>query len=338
MSLKKTNLKYIYVQQLSREEGVLKMNRQTLKRLMVKGTMAYVAVFSLVLMVAMPAVALIAARNSVNSRSIINGQVTYRDIGKKAVRNKHIGKKAVKRANIGRDAVNGYHIKSSSVMGSDIKNGTIKNADIAAGAAISASKINRAGFDAVYVNDGAGEVHADDIALNQVNSNHITNDSIKNADIKSNAAIADSKISYSTKTGYLSIPAAALTPSLNGMTYSSSSYLTGYGWFKAPVNLPQGAVVQALRYYAYDNSAGYTYAVLNRADWSPSTAENMAQTGNTVGTSTNWRPTEDLSIGAPIINNQSGYAYYVNVFLSSNSSALRAGNIRIKYTYSSPGS
>ena len=37
------------------------MNRQTLKRLMVKGTMAYVAVFSLVLMMAMPALALIAA-------------------------------------------------------------------------------------------------------------------------------------------------------------------------------------------------------------------------------------------------------------------------------------
>ncbi|HEB12914.1 MAG TPA: hypothetical protein ENI11_04480, partial [Actinobacteria bacterium] len=76
MPLKKTNLKYIYVKQLSRK-GVFKMNRQTFKRLMVKGTMAYVAVFALVLMVAMPAVALIAARNSVNSRSIINGQVTY---------------------------------------------------------------------------------------------------------------------------------------------------------------------------------------------------------------------------------------------------------------------
>ena len=86
------------------------MNRQTLKRLMVKGTMAYVAVFSLVLMVAMPALALIAAKNSVNSRSIIDHTIKSQDLRNKAVTTDRIAPRAVKRGKIGKRAIRTEHI------------------------------------------------------------------------------------------------------------------------------------------------------------------------------------------------------------------------------------
>ena len=84
------------------------MNRQTLKRLMAKGIMAYVAVFSLVLMVAMPALALMA--NSVGTREIKNHSIRSADIRNKAVTTDRIAPRAVKRGKIGKRAIRTEHI------------------------------------------------------------------------------------------------------------------------------------------------------------------------------------------------------------------------------------
>ncbi len=76
---------------------------------MAKGIMAYVAVFSLVLMVAMPALAVLAA-NSVGSPEIIDHSIRSADIRNKAVTTDRIAPRAVKRGKIGKRAIRTEHI------------------------------------------------------------------------------------------------------------------------------------------------------------------------------------------------------------------------------------
>ncbi len=125
-----------------------------LKRLAIKGMMTYIAVFALMLMVAMPALALLA--DSVKSPAIVNGQVLSRDIGFGEVTSKDIRERAVEARDIGKRAVKNGHIGNDAVVGRQIKNGTIANVDISPRGDIAACKINTAGLNADTV-DG---VHA----------------------------------------------------------------------------------------------------------------------------------------------------------------------------------
>ncbi len=237
------------------------MNRQTLKKLMVKGTMTYIAVFSLVLMVAMPALALMA--NSVGTREIKDHSIRSADIRNKAVTTDRIAPRAVKRGKIGKRAIRTEHINY----------------------------------------------------------------------------MADSKIRYSTKTGYLSIPVAALTPNSDNIDYSraqSIRLITGTGGFRAAVYLPDGARVIKLRYSHKDNSSGITYAVLSRVSHLANAANDLGETPVSANASA-WQVSQDTSIGSATIDN-SAYSYYVYVWLSAADINLKAGNIVIDYTYSSPGS
>ena len=93
----------------SKIKGALKMNRQMIKRLAVKGTMTYIAVFSLVLMVAMPALALMA--NSVGTKEIKDHSIRSADIRNKAVTTDRIAPRAVKRGKIGKRAIRTEHVK-----------------------------------------------------------------------------------------------------------------------------------------------------------------------------------------------------------------------------------
>ncbi len=257
------------------------MNRQTVKRLMVKGIMTYAAVFALVLMVAMPAMAVLAARNSVGRRQIINGEVTYRDIAKNAVRTGKIAPKAVRYGKIADGAVRGNHIKDGHVKSADIGDGSIKNADIASGAAIS-----------------------------------------------------ESKIKYFTKIGYLSIPAAALTRDIDG-AFTRSDTLSGGGTFHAPVNLPNGAKVTRFQYKHFDNSGFYTDSGLRMVVSNNSVGYSMAGT-NPSGNAGFWQTAVDTTIDYSTIDNLNN-AYYVIVNLTGTNTDLKAGNILIEYTYTSPG-
>ena len=213
--------------------------------------------------------------------------------------------------------------------------------------------------DTRYINDGAFEVDGNDIVPNavnsskiqngaiytahlisqSVNSDKIKNDSITNADIKSNAGIADSKISYSTKTGYLSISHTALTPEYAGYNFSYYPTLRlesgSSAYFKAPVYLPQGAVVKKLYFYHLDNTSGYVFANLFRQPHIGS-VYSMAYSGNSAD-SASWKSLIDSSIGNPNIDNGS-YAYWVEVRIGAASTNLRVGNTVIEYTYTSPGS
>ena len=85
------------------------MKRQIVKRLMAKGIMVYIAVFSLVLMVAMPALAVMA--NSVGSLEIIDHSIKSVDIRNKAVTTDRIAPRAVLRGKIGKRAIRTEHVK-----------------------------------------------------------------------------------------------------------------------------------------------------------------------------------------------------------------------------------
>ncbi|HEB12806.1 MAG TPA: hypothetical protein ENI11_03915 [Actinobacteria bacterium] len=239
------------------------MNGQTLKRFIVKGTMTYIAVFSLVLMVAMPALALMA--NSVGTREIKNHSIRSADIRNKAVTTDRIAPRAVKRGKIGKRAIRTEHIKY----------------------------------------------------------------------------IGDSKIRYSRKTGYLSIPVSALVPLEDGYNYERGFNLhmiAGAGQFQAPVYLPQGAVVTKVRYNYKDDVIGKDTSIeLSRVNNLNNSVDSMAGPPPASSDSPAWQVLTYSSINYATINNNS-YAYYVFVWLSGADTDLRAGNIVINYTYTSPGS
>lgn len=304
------------------------MNRQLLKRLMVKGTVAYVAVFSLVLMVAMPAVALIAARNSVNSRSIINGQVTYRDIGKNAVRTS----KAVRYGKIANGAVRANHIKSSSVRTNHIKNGAILNADISGGAAISASKINRAGLNADLL-DG---LHAS--AFSTSSHDHDSDYVGATGDQSIDGTLTVSNLNYDfAKIKKLSIIGAAFKPEISGEGYvihntNGTIYSTSAGtqYFYAPVNLPDGAIVTELRYIILNSYGGFTSeAALIRRGTGPMATVNAPPSTPT------WRIYNDQTINSATIDNDN--FYFVRLKLNGSAGGgVVAGGVVITYGVGSP--
>ena len=308
------------------------MNRQFLKRLMVKGTVAYVAVFSLVLMVAMPAVALIAARNSVNSRSIINGQVTYRDIGKNAVRTSKIASKAVRYGKIANKAVRANHIKSSAVRTNHIKNGTILNADISGGAAISASKINRAGLNADLLDGSHSSAFAG--AGHDHDSDYVGVTGLQSID----GTLTVSELKYdSAKMKKLSIIGAAFKPEISGEGYvinntNGTIYSTSAGtrYFHAPVNLPDGAIVTELRYNILNSYGGFdSEATLIRRG-----AGSMATVLAPPSTPT-WRIYNDQTINSATIDNDN--FYFVRLKLNGTGGAgVHAGGVVITYGVGSP--
>jgi len=240
------------------------MSKEVLKRLLVKGTVSYLAVFLLILTVAVPAMAVLAA-DSVNSAAIINGQVKTKDIAKRAVTAKKI-------------------------------------------------------------------------ALGAVRSAHIKDGSIQTADV---ASIADSKISYSTKTRHLSIPGDAFVPELNGFDYvsgrSSVQMETGaFGAFTAPISLPDGATVTNIRFNYYDNAAAYLDARVQRRPLLSNVVHVMTDFPSTVGALPEWRSLDDNTISFPAIDNENYFYSASIVFNGTASYNLKAGGLIITYQIAGP--
>ncbi len=274
------------------------MNRQTLKRLMVKGTMAYVAVFSLVLMVAMPALAVLAA-NSIGSREIKDRSIKSRDIGKYAVGNGKIAPRSIRRGKIAENAINGSHIKSGSVKSSDIGYGQVKssdianrsivNADIAWGAAISDVKIDFT-----------------------IKNRYFT---IPGSEFR--PRVSSTQYAIDANTGFI------FKPFLQGVD----------DWyFFAPVRLPQGAIVTQFRLNSWDSTdVDDVEALLRRiSDSGDPTDMAFVDSNNDIDGYIN---IDDNLIFEPVIDNVN-YTYFVRIKLSgAGGFDLRVLNARIKYTY-----
>jgi len=236
-------------------------------------------------------------------------------------------------ASVSANSVGTYHIKDNSILNKDIrpnkisssriKNYTIRKEDIHSGS-INKYKLMTGAVNSVKILDGS--IFNRDIANGAINSTKIENGAVKDEDL-------------STKTGYLSIPPAALNTIIDGIDYARNYELRiisgGPATFQAPVQLPDGAIVTKLRYRAKDNNTNgskYTSAHLRRLPHSNQTLEDMA-VASTQGLviSTSWRTVSDSIISNPIIDNNT-YAYYVSVYLADPAN-LWGGNIVIEYTY-----
>jgi hypothetical protein len=145
-----------------------------------------------------------------------------------------------------------------------------------------------------------------------------------------------------TVTGTLSIPAAAFTPFEDGYDYENDGrYLfttTGvsgpYGWYLAPVHLPQGATVTAVIFHWYDaNASSNAVARLQRTRFEQGNYEDMAY-AESVGSGGYGSTTDGTIFYATIDNSQ--YAYWV-IWDIPAGSALKGCAVVIHYTFPTTG-
>ncbi len=225
------------------------------------------------------------------------------------------------------NSVNSSSIVDSSILTRDIKRN-----------AINSSRIRDYSIRKEDIHSGS--INKYKLTSNSVNTYKIEDGTIKNADISGSAAISDSKINYSIKTGYLSIPVAELSPHRGNYDYYKANFLfmySGFGIFYAPARLPQGAVVTKLRYNFKDSSGpNDTAAKLYRfSNSNPNNTGTMALLSTvSMANSSSWRSLSIAAISDATIDNNN-YAYVVEVYLSGT--GVTAGNIVIEYTYTTPG-
>jgi hypothetical protein len=133
-----------------------------------------------------------------------------------------------------------------------------------------------------------------------------------------------------TQTGYLSVPAAAFTPEDQLNNYDNyGSYLTGVGWFYAPVYLHNEATVTKLTFYWSDLSvANDAHLLLIRYPFGGS-EDQMADiySSGSGGAGSDW----DITINFPVIDN-TRYSYFLCVSLNDIFSIFYY-NAVIEYTY-----
>ena len=114
------------------------MKRQVTSKLVARGATYIMSAILLLSMVAAPAMAVIAGKNTVNSAAIINHTIRSKDIRNGAVTTDRIAAGAVRRGKIAAGAVRSYHIKDGGVWTRDIRNLAVTNAKLAANAVTNA--------------------------------------------------------------------------------------------------------------------------------------------------------------------------------------------------------
>jgi hypothetical protein len=130
----------------------------------------------------------------------------------------------------------------------------------------------------------------------------------------------------------LSVPSVAFAPYYDGMDYSTQPLKvnSGLGHFRAPVYLPQGAVVTKLVVFGYDNLAGELYSVtLAKHVFTTNSEVVMAETVS-ADNPTNPQKNVDTTItDATITNNQA--TYFLTVYITEP--GLEVQGVKIVYSY-----
>ena len=281
------------------------LRRKIVNKLIVNWMASFLSVVLLLSMVAAPVIASVTA-NSVGSPEIIDRSVKAVDIATGAIKKWKLADGAVTSKKIRDNGVYNRDIRPNVISSSRIKDNTILNRDI----------------------------HA-----NVISSSRIRNGTILNADIAPGAAIADSKINYSTKTKHLSLPAAAFTPMSDIMNYGNLGSIlfpippTVSGAWVAPVRLPDGARITQVRLDSADTSAGADMnGGLNRLNYPTNALTSMA-TVNSSGNSASWQHPVDNTIVNPVIDNINNN-YVVGVTFATGGLAL--GGVLITYQVTGP--
>ena len=152
-----------------------------------------------------------------------------------------------------------------------------------------------------------------------------------------NEPIENDPLPEGTKTGHLSIPAAAFTPRDNDMYVKNIGHeLTGDGFFVAPVYLPQGVTVTNLSYYWRNEMSASARSHLSR-NYMDGTADELANVwidGGVYGNGFTW--TENIDF-AEIDNSKYSYFIELGIGLCEDERMYVYGFI-IEYTYETGGS
>lgn len=139
------------------------------------------------------------------------------------------------------------------------------------------------------------------------------------------------------QTGYLTLTAAAFQPESSGYSYVNNGgflhpQVNGQMCFDAPIQLPQGAKVNAAKlFYSLVDDQTFSLSILqNRlrdsAQTAPLTKLPLPTAGNYASA--------DYRVSGLVINN-GGYSYFARVCLSEYSAILF--DLRLTYTYTSAG-
>lgn len=233
---------------------------------------------------------------------------------------------------------------ANSINSAAIIDGQVKTADLAAGA-VGPKKLKTGAVNSAKIADGA--VASVDLANSAVNSAKIADGAVQTADL-ANGAVTDSKLSFSTKTRYLSLPSSAFIPSeqydhsikniSSGASVENYLYLkTGTSWtyFRAPVNLPDGAKIIALTYTGYDNEASAINNIrLKRISSATSVQTEMEAVE--LSDAAAWQRLTETAILNPVVDN-ANFSYVVQA--NMNASAVenhRLGSALITYEIAAP--
>ncbi len=231
------------------------------------------------------------------------------------------------------------YMAANSVNSSSIVDGSIRTRDIKRDA-VNSSRIKNYSIRKEDIHSGS--INKYKLTSNSVNTYKIANGTITDADISGSAAIADSKISYSTKTKYLSVPVAAFSP-IYGDTYdgwfAGYMYATSGGsnaFFLAPVNLPHGALVTNVRFILYDDSASSDHWV-NLWRILPDGSMTQMATAVTSGKTTAWQTVDDNTISGNRAVDNSRDAYMIGLRLDGTEQfKIRTRHVIITYKVSGP--
>ncbi len=144
----------------------------------------------------------------------------------------------------------------------------------------------------------------------------------------------DGTISWSQRTGYVSVSAAAFRPAYDGYNFHNAGLRLdnvdgASDFYFAPVQLPHGATVTRLSFYYDDDSASGDGVAELRVNDMDGTFRQMAYVVTVTGQSSGY---DDTINYATVDNSQ--YAYYLQCNLDD--SDVYAYGVIIEYTYTEP--
>ncbi len=144
-------------------------------------------------------------------------------------------------------------------------------------------------------------------------------------------------------TRYYSVPPSSFVPRLNTFTYAIGTYAAGTTPgqlvdFSAPVHLPHGATITAVRFYPYDNDTVENISI--QLYFKPHVGSTITQLAS--GGTTGFSPFDQsipvtLTGGAHVVDNASNfYSLNVSYRVPASFFNITFNSVRISYTVTSP--
>jgi hypothetical protein len=149
-------------------------------------------------------------------------------------------------------------------------------------------------------------------------------------------AHVEGTLSWETRTGYISVPAAAFRPSVDSFQFSNGggNLFSNYGAnYYASVNLPHGSTVTKVTFYYDDDTAsGDVTMTLYHHSLSVDLVYNMAEITSTDG---GYGSDYDDTINDAVVDNTAN-TYYLHASFGATGSDLKVKAVLIEYEFTKP--